>query len=63
MVQLTENQQGYEPAEYSKVWNEQNNKALKNKIIIAGIITGVLLIGVEVLFAILRNHTRKMSGV
>jgi hypothetical protein len=51
----------YQSAEFAAVWNEQYNKDIRNKIIIAGIITGVILIGVEVLFAILRKPRKQAA--
>lgn len=51
----------YESAEFAAVWNEQYNKDIRNKIIIAGVITGVILIGVEVLFAFLRKPRKQAA--
>ena len=49
----------YCSAEFSKVWVESYNGEIKGRLLVAGLITAVPLVGIEVLFGILRKPRKK----
>ena len=49
----------YSSAEFSKAWAESYNKEIRSRIIIAGLITAIPLIGVETLLGVLRKPRKK----
>ena len=51
----------YCSAEFSKVWVESYNNEIKGRILIAGLITVIPLIGVEVLLGVLRKPRKKAA--
>ena len=51
----------YFSAEFSKAWAESYNKEIRSRIIIAGLITAIPLIGVETLLGVLRKPRKKAN--
>ena len=51
----------YSSAEFSKAWAESYNKEIRSRIIIAGLITAIPLIGVETLLGVLRKPRKKAN--
>ena len=49
----------YCSAEFTKVWVESYNGEIKGRLLVAGLITAVPLVGIEVLFGILRKPRKK----
>ena len=49
----------YSSAEFSKAWAESYNKEIRSRILIAGLITAIPLIGVETLLGVLRKPRKK----
>ncbi len=51
----------YSSAEFSKAWAESYNKEIRSRILIAGLITAIPLIGVETLLGVLRKPRKKAN--
>ena len=51
----------YFSAEFSKAWAESYNKEIRSRILIAGFITAIPLIGVETLLGVLRKPRKKAN--
>ena len=51
----------YFSAEFSKAWAESYNKEIRSRILIAGLITAIPLIGVETLLGVLRKPRKKAN--